>query len=92
MHGTRLKFYRDASLSEKEILPHVLSSETEIIVARLLRLQRDGNKSFVAVRWKGFGSAGDTLDPILQVYEDVPELFFKLLSRKSTPRTLAASA
>ena len=70
-------------------MSHVLSSETGMPVARLLRLDEVDDKVKVLVRWKELQPSEDTLEPIENVYEDVPTLFKKLLDRQSTPRTLA---
>jgi len=90
--GTRLKFYHDHSLGTDVIMSHVLSSETGMPVSRLLRLIDDPNGLMVQVRWRGLPDSEDTLEPISRVYEDVPELFLKLIERKNTPQDLAARA
>lgn len=92
VHATRLKFYRDSSLHETAILSHVLSSETGMQVQRLLRLIETTDGIKVAVRWQGLTRDDDTEEPLHNVYEDVPTLLKKLLTRKSTPLALAAKA
>ena len=92
VHGTRLKFYRDGSLNQEVILSHVLSSETGMPVARLLRLEDTEDGLHVVVRWKGLPDTEDTLEPIERVFEDVPEMVKRLLSRKNTPTELADKA
>lgn len=52
VHGTRLKVYRDDDLDHKAILFQVFSSETDMSVARLLRLVDQDGDLYVAVRWK----------------------------------------
>lgn len=92
VHSTRLKFYSDESLDQEAILSHVLSSETGMPISRLLRLDEQDGKIFVAVRWKGLQKSDDTLEPIDRVYEDVPKLLIKLLDRANTPKPLRDKA
>lgn len=91
-HGTRLKFYHDPSLDTTAIMSHVLSSETGMPVARLLRLVEEDGQLFVAVWWKGLGKDEDSLEPIGRVHEDVPQLLHKLLARKNMPAHLRTRA
>ena len=92
VHGSRLKFYRDGLLNQEVILSHVLSSETGIPVARLMRLgdTEDGLK--VIVRWKGLPNSEDTEESLERVFEDVPQMLLRLLRRKNTPVSLAEKA
>lgn len=93
VHGTRLKYFSDSSLDAKVILLHVISSETGMPASRLLRLQEDDDGQLcVVVRWKGLTTNDDTMEPINRVYEDVPKLLTKLLSRKNTPLDLRDKA
>ena len=89
VHVSRLKLFRDSVIDEEAIMSHVLQSETGMVVTRLLGIEETENGYHVRVRWKGLGPDEDTLEPIAQVYKDVPELFEKLLQRKSTPKDLA---
>ena len=92
VHASRLKYYSDESVDQKAVLSHVLSSETGMVVGRLLRLVKTDNGLFISVRWKGLSSSEDTLEPIAQIYADVPQLLIKLLERQSTPVDLARQA
>lgn len=92
IHGSRLKFYSDASLEEKLVLSHVLSSETGIRVSRLLNLCEDNGQLFVVVRLKGLPVEDDKMELLLCVYEDVPKLVVKMLARKNVPRNLHEKA
>ena len=92
IHGTRLKFYSDRSLDTRATMSHVLSSETGMPVARLMRLVDSPDGLLVQVRWRGLCDSEDTLEPIGRVYEDVPQLLWKLLRRKNTPSNLVAKA
>ena len=70
-------------------MSHVIHSETGIVVSRLLGLEETPDGIHVRIRWKGLDTKDDTLQPIARVNENVPVLFSKLLSRKSTPSVLA---
>lgn len=99
---SRLKLYYDGSLDKevnmphvldkKVIMPHVLNSETEIVVHRLVCLVDYEDERKVQIRWSSLLDTEDTLEPIEQIYKNVPELFFKLLKRKNTPLALAEKA
>lgn len=47
VHGLRLKFNRDSDLDQKVVMFHILSSETSLPVARLLRLVNEGCELYV---------------------------------------------
>ena len=66
-----------------------------MVVNRLKKLVEVDGELMVQIRWRGLpGSAGseDTLEPIKQVYDNVPTLFEKLLALKNTPVALASRA
>lgn len=92
VHGTRLKFYRDSSLNTEAVMSHVVASETGMPVQRLMRLVDTDDGLMVQVRWRGLPDSEDTLEPASKVYEDVPQLFRKLLGRQSAPVDLVAKA
>ena len=92
IHGSRLKYYHDPSLDAEAILPHVISSETGMVVQRLLGLVEADDGLKVRIRWKGLPESEDTEEPLQNVYEDVPALLEKLLNRKNTPVDLADKA
>lgn len=92
VHGSRMKFYSDSSLDTVAIMSHVLSSETGMQVARLMRLVESPNGIQVQVRWSGLSPEEDTLEDIGRVYEDVPKMLLRLLDRKNTPKDLATAA
>lgn len=73
-------------------MSHVISSETGMPVARLLKLVKVNDDLKVQVRWKGLSPQGDTLEPLRNVYEDVPQMCDRLLNRKNTPDNLAQEA
>lgn len=92
VHVSRLKFYHDSSLDTKAILSHLISSETGMVVQRLMSLVDYEDELKVCVRWKGLSPSEDTEEPVENIYQDVPDLFKKLLERKNTPPHLVAKA
>lgn len=92
VHGTRLKYYHAASLNTTSLLSHALSSETGMPVSRLLKLIDQDGELFVVVRWKVLSPKEDTMEPLKRVYEDVPQMLIKLLSRDNTPMPLFEKA
>lgn len=74
-------------------MPHVLQSETGMPVSRLMRLVEEPDGIKVQVRWKAdLPNAEDTLEPLANVYEDVPKMLLSLLGRKNTVPELAQNA
>ncbi len=63
-----------------------------MVVSRLLSLEDFPDGLYVRVCWKGLDNKEDTLEPIARVSEDVPQLFGKLLKRKSKPADLSTKA
>lgn len=61
-HGSRLKYFFDSSLDTETIISHVLSSETGMRVARLMRLVITEDGLTVQIRWKGLYNGEDTLE------------------------------
>lgn len=92
VHSMRLKFYHDACLDKHAILFHVLTIETSMQVARVLRLVEDGNSLRVAICWKGLEAFEDKEESTQIAYEDTPRLLLKLLNKNSTPHTLPQKA
>lgn len=92
IHGSLLTFYSDSSLNRTAIMSHVISSETDMPVARLMKLVETESGLQVQVRWKGLTNADDTLEPLCHVYKDVPKMLLRLLNRKNISRALAAKA
>ena len=56
-----------------------------MVVHRLKKLVEVDGELMVQIRWRGLPDSEDTLNPIKQVYDDVPTLLEKLLSRKNPP-------
>ena len=92
IHGSRLKYYCDRSLDKDAILSHATQSEHGMPVGRLQKLVDDHNGIGVLIRWKGLPDTEDTIEPLQEVYSDVPQLLLKLLDRKNTPTHLATKA
>lgn len=89
VHGSRLKYYHDASLNQTAIMTHVVNSETGMQVSRLMRLIKREGQIMVQVRWKGLSPYDDTFEPVQNVLEDVPQMLSNLLKRSATPQDLA---
>lgn len=90
VHGTRKNFYRDSSLNAEAVISHVVASETGMPVQRLMRLEDTDDGLIVQVRWRGLPESENSMEPAGNVYEDVPQLFRKLLGRQNTPAELVS--
>lgn len=87
-HASRLKFYSDSAFDSTAIMSHVMHSETGMPVARLMKFVECPDGIKVQVRWKGLSPLEDTLEPLQNVYEDVPRMLHKLMERSSTSQQL----
>ena len=90
IHRTRPKFYSDDFLNQTAIMQHVVKSEHGMPVSRTQNLIETEQGLAILVRWKGFPDSPDSIEPLQQVYEDVPQLLFKLFNRKITPASLVS--
>lgn len=88
IHACRFRFYTDSDLNTEAIMTHVLSSETGMVVSRLMKLVETSDDLMVQVYWKGLSDNDDTIEPISKINEEVPVLFHKLFERKATPSHL----
>lgn len=61
-------------------------------VARLMGLQDGPDDLQVIVRWKGLDESEDPLEPLTNVFEDVPVMVKRVLQRKRMPKILVAKA
>lgn len=61
-------------------------------VSRLFRLEDSTDGVINYVRWKGMDASDDALEPLEQVYEDVPDILGKRLKRKNTTPDLDTRA
>ena len=92
IHASRLRLYSDSKLNNERIMPHILYSETGMPIHRLINLKKQDNEIMVHVRWKGLPTSQDTLEPLNNVYEDVPQMLTRVLNRKSPNSTLVSEA
>lgn len=67
VHISRLKFSRDSDLNQEAIRRHVISSETGMVVARLVSLEETPLGLQVRVRCRGHSASQDTLEPIVNI-------------------------
>ncbi len=58
----------------------------------MMGLEEHDDGIYVNVRWRGLPRSEDTLEPLLKIYQDVPQMLLKLLSRKSLPKALKMRA
>lgn len=73
-------------------MSHIASSETITVVQRLMKLTDIDGKLVIHARWRGLPKSKNTLEPLRQIYDDLPALFRNLLARKNTPGNLAHCA
>lgn len=73
-------------------MSHVLSSETGMPVARLIKIVKVDDVLKVQVRYKGLSPQEDSLEPLENVFEDVAHMLDRLLKREKNPENLAAKA
>lgn len=92
IHASRLYLFCDSDIDETTVMSHVLQSETDMVVSRLLRLEECPYVVHVRVQWNDLGNYEDALESIARVSEDIPKLFDKLPQRKSTSVRLVARA
>ena len=92
IHASRLRLYSDSKLNTEAIMPHILYSETGMPIHQLIDLKKQDNEIMVHFRWKALPTSQDTLEPLKNVYEDVPQMLTRLLNRKTTNSTLVSEA
>lgn len=92
IHACRLKFFSNDQLNKSVIMSHILYSETGMEVQRLLKIIDSTDGLFVLVRWKGLPPDEDSLEPLQNIYNDVPVMTRKLLNRKNTPDNIRKQA
>lgn len=78
VHASRLKIYHDHSLDEEAVISHDLSSETGMVVHRLIRLVETEDGLYVQVRWKRLSESKDMMKLISNIYRGVSKRFKKL--------------
>lgn len=73
-------------------MSHVLSIESGMPVSRLIIFIKVEDEIKVQVRWKCLSAQDDTLEPLNNVFEDVPKMLERLLNCKNTPAHLVRKA
>jgi hypothetical protein len=98
VHGTRLKFFRNASWTvSEEAKEHLAYLEDELcVVDHFVDLRKRTETCELKVYWKGFEERDSTWEPFADMKEDVPDTlrdFLLDLTRTGTPakKKLAAS-
>lgn len=84
IHVTRLKYYHDFFLHTETIIVQVVAHETGMPVHRLMRIVDTKERLMIQVRWRRGPDSEDTLKTTKKLYQDVPQLFCKLLDLQNT--------
>lgn len=71
------------SLDRKEIRSPFLSSETGVLVQRLMYLADSDNGLVDQNRWRGLSKLDDTVESQKNIYEEVLRLLLNLVCRKT---------
>lgn len=71
---------------------HNISSETTISVQWLMRLFENKEDIMVEINWSGMPHPEDILEPLVQIFKDVPDRFRRLLVRQNTPPNVVQGA
>lgn len=69
-------------------MKHIIHRETGITVARLMGLVHHMDGMYVKVRWNDFTNSDVILQPIGRIFEDVPNMFVRLLDIPNTTPAL----
>lgn len=73
-------------------MSHVLMSETGMVFQLLMRILETKDGLMVIVLWLGLPESGNTMEALVQIYEDVPQEMLKLLRHKNVPADLVDKA
>lgn len=73
-------------------MSHVLMSETGMVFQLLMRILETKDGLMVIVLWFGLPESGNTMEALVQIYEDVPQEMLKLLRHKNVPADLVDNA
>lgn len=73
-------------------MAHVLQSELGVPVARLMGLGETSVGLVVRFRWKDLSDSEESLEPLSNVFADVPHMVEHYLKRKNTPPTFGGKA
>lgn len=82
-HGTRVKFYGEADLTERVVLSRLSTSKTKLSVVRQPRLFKQDEERLEILQWKGLTEYNNTLEQLTRILKDVPHLTLKFLARKT---------
>lgn len=86
------KLYADHLLCTRAIISHVMSSEMGTPVSRLIKLVENDRNLMVQIRWNGLLNSENTLEPLHQVFEDLPQTLRGQLERTTMPTDLVRHA
>lgn len=79
IHISRSKFYSDKELNHDVMDMHILVNETGLAVHRMLLLEDSKGGLMITIHWRGLPPSEDTLEPIAQAYQNIPDLLQQLL-------------
>ena len=84
VHANRLKYYADSQLNVTQELMNTIDHNDihYSVVSKLLGLRYNRSKKYyeVQVKWKGFHHEEPTLESILVLHEDIPDMLNAFLS------------
>jgi hypothetical protein len=92
VHNTRLRFYSDCMLhTVDQLLEHIVHNEQGYPVSgfRELSFDKEAKQFLVRVAWHGFEPDDDTVEPLQNMYEDVPAKLDSYLARHPDQRLVA---
>lgn len=74
--------YHYGSIEKEAIMYNVQRSETVMILKRLIGATNTDDGIIVKLRWRGLTVSEETLEPLAQIYEDIPQPLHKLIRWK----------
>ncbi|KAF1317462.1 hypothetical protein FI667_g14764, partial [Globisporangium splendens] len=87
VHGSRLKFYADASMNvNEELIEHISTQGVVLGVAAFkeFRFNRDLRRWELLVSWQGFEAVGDSWEGLTDLYKDVPTKVIEFAASSSS--------
>lgn len=88
VHSSKLEYCSDSILVEKTVVPHFLSSKSEMPVVRLKKLAKLSECLNIQLHWNSLLPQKNTLKSLQNVFEDVSRMLESLLKRTSTSSSL----